>query len=113
MNDMKANALKRTLERVEELQEQVRDLQTYNTEQVERRRKAEAMLCPTWREGLPDAPGWWWLRGGPLGPSIPHYVMLLQGSFQMHTPEPNGMGGLVPVAQVKGQWAGPIQEPKD
>jgi hypothetical protein len=40
--DMKPNALQRTLERVDELKEQVRDLQTYNTEQVNLRRAAQA-----------------------------------------------------------------------
>ena len=65
------------------------------------------MTMYRWTEVKPREAGWYWFRG-PAHEADP-FIVLVDAVGQFQWPD----GGYQEVSLAKGEWAGPIEEPKE
>lgn len=60
-----------------------------------------------WSTDQPTQPGWYWFRG--KAHEADAFIVLVDEAGQFQWPD----GGFQEVSLARGEWAGPIQEPKE
>lgn len=60
-----------------------------------------------WSTDKPTQPGWYWFRG--KAHESDAFIVLVDEAGQFQWPD----GGFQEVSLARGEWAGPIQEPKE
>ena len=60
-----------------------------------------------WSKTKPTAPGWYWYRGEAHEDNP--FIVLVDQAGQFQWPD----GGYQQVGLAKGEWAGPIEEPRE
>jgi len=67
-------------------------------------------IVPSWRDTLPDCPGWYWFK--PLGIAEPALLLVSHGRIDTKLMADLGPpNNLVDVQRISGQWAGPLLPP--
>ena len=70
-------------------------------------REEGAMSAYRWSNKKPTRPGWYWFRG--LAHEADPFIVLVGHTGEFQWPD----GGFQEVSLTKGEWAGPIEEPKE
>ena len=60
-----------------------------------------------WSNNKPTRPGWYWFRG--LAHEADPFIVLVDEAGEFQWPD----GGFQEVSLAHGEWAGPIDEPKE
>ena len=60
-----------------------------------------------WSHDKPTKPGWYWFRG--LAHEADPFIVLVDQAGEFQWPD----GGFQEVSLANGEWAGPIEEPKE
>ena len=70
-------------------------------------REEAPMSAYRWSHNKPTRPGWYWFRG--LAHEADPLIVLVDQAGEFQWPD----GGFQEVSLAHGEWAGPIEEPKE